>query len=63
MGKRYFLSPKGLAEMLNVDVTTVYGWTSTHQIPYTKIGRLVRFRSDEIEKWLEERRVAVKDFA
>jgi len=59
MYKRY-LSPKELADMLNVDITTVYGWTSTHQIPFFKIGRLNRFDSSEIDKWIAERKVPVE---
>ena len=54
---RNCLSPQELAEMLRVDITTVYGWTSDRKIPFIKIGRLVRFDPLKIDKWLKERAV------
>ena len=32
-------------------------WTSQKRIPYIKMGRLVRFNMDEVNKWLERQRV------
>ena len=31
---------------------TVYGWTSTHQIPYHKRGKRIMFLKSEIDDWL-----------
>lgn len=31
---------------------TVYGWTSTHFIPYHKKGKSIVFRKSEIDEWL-----------
>lgn len=31
---------------------TVYGWTSTNQIPYHKSGKNIIFLKSEIDKWL-----------
>jgi len=56
-GLQKYLSPQELAEMLRVDITTVYGWTSDRKIPFIKIGRLVRFDFIKIEKWLKERAI------
>jgi len=59
-----YLSPKELADMLRVDITTVYGWTSDRQIPFLKIGRLVRFDFIKIDKWLKERSVpSIRDLS
>jgi len=52
-----YLSPQELATMLGVSKLTVYGWTSRQQIPFYRIGRLVRFRPEEVERWLTERKV------
>lgn len=52
-----YLTPKELAEMLGVDITTVYGWTSDRQIPFLKIGRLVRFDPIKTDKWLKDKAV------
>ncbi len=59
-----YLSPKELADMLRVAVTTVYGWTSDRQIPFLKIGRLVRFDLIKIDKWLKEKTIpSIKDLS
>ena len=52
------LSPQELSGVLNISIETVYAWTSQKRIPYIKMGRLVRFNMDEVNKWLERQRVA-----
>jgi excisionase family DNA binding protein len=54
---KQYLTPKELAGMLRVDITTVYGWTSDRVIPYIKIGRLVRFDPVKITNWLKQKLV------
>lgn len=48
------LSPEQVSNMLEVKVSTIYQWTHQRFIPHIKIGRFVRFKEDEIEKWLAE---------
>lgn len=36
---------------------TIYGWTSTHQIPHHKKGRRLMFLKSEIEDWLKNSKV------
>lgn len=48
-----------LSEMLGVSVNTIYSWISQRKIPYIKVGRLVRFDVDKVEKWLENHSVEV----
>ncbi len=50
---------KEAAEHLGVKVETLYAWIHRKQIPYYKVGRLVKFRNADIERWLNERRVEV----
>lgn len=55
---------KGINEIsiyLDVKVSTVYAWVHTRQIPYYKIGRLVKFNLSEIERWVEGKRVMVSN--
>ena len=52
------LGIKELAEYLGVKVATVYDWVHMREIPYYKVGRLVKFKAVEIERWLEKRRVS-----
>ena len=40
---------------------TIYSWARLRQIPFLKIGRLLRFDKVEIEKWIKEFRREVVD--
>ncbi|MBI5123876.1 MAG: helix-turn-helix domain-containing protein [Candidatus Omnitrophica bacterium] len=53
------LSPQELSAALNISIETVYAWTSQKRIPYIKMGRLVRFNADEVNKWLERQKIRV----
>jgi len=55
------LSPQELSDVLSISIETVYAWTSQKRIPYIKMGRLVRFNMDEVNKWLERQRVAARE--
>ena len=55
------LSPQELSEVLSISIETVYAWTSQKRIPYIKMGRLVRFNMDEVNKWLERQRVEAQE--
>jgi excisionase family DNA binding protein len=37
------LTAEELAEVLQVDKATVYGWVKAKKIPYLKVGRFLRF--------------------
>jgi excisionase family DNA binding protein len=56
---RQFLGPNDLAELLGVPVRTIYRWRWTGDGPRGfRIGRHVRYRVADIERWLEEHRDA-----
>lgn len=60
---RRLLSIGQLSQRLGVSVKTLYGWVCLRQIPYVKIGRLVKFDALDIEKWIETKKricVAIK---
>lgn len=50
-----------LSERLSISVSWIYAMVSMKKIPYYKIGRVVRFDRDEIERWLKEKRVEAKN--
>ena len=50
------LTPKQIAELLSCTPSTIYSWVAGGTIPYYKIGRLIRFKLEEIEEWLGELR-------
>jgi len=56
MEKR-FLGLEELSQYLGLAKGTLYIWVCHKQIPYYKVGRLLRFSLPEIEVWLKERRV------
>lgn len=43
-----------VAEYLRMSPNTIYDKVHSKTIPFLKIGRLVRFRPNEIEKWLNK---------
>ncbi|WKV08025.1 helix-turn-helix domain-containing protein [Thermoanaerobacterium sp. CMT5567-10] len=43
-----------VAELLNINIDAVYRLTRENIIPYVRIGRLIRFDSDEIEEWIKK---------
>ena len=50
------LTPKQLAELLQVSDKTVYFWAHTGFVPHIKLRKCVRFRESEIREWLKRRK-------
>ncbi len=47
-----------LTEILGVTKATIYSWTSQNKIPHIKLSkRLLKFREDEIIRWVEDKSV------
>lgn len=57
-----YINIKDLSEYLDIKPSTLYDWVFRKKIPYYKIGRLVKFNMDEIEKWVEERKQKVYEY-
>lgn len=57
MDQKKYLSPKELAQLIGVSKLTIYGWTSRQEIPFYRIGRLVRFNAEAIDNWLNKKKV------
>ena len=54
--ERRLLSPDELAWYLGVPRATVYRWRSRREGPCgIRVGRHVRYRIEEVERWLDER--------
>jgi len=49
------LTPQEIAEVLGVQPSTIYQWTHQGYIPYIKIGKFVRFKEKDVEKWVERK--------
>lgn len=48
-----YLTIKDLAEELQVKPSTLYAWVAEGKIPCIKLHRLIRFRRDQIEEWVQ----------
>jgi excisionase family DNA binding protein len=49
--KDRYISVDEVAAYLNINKGTVYRWIKTRQLPAHRVGRLWRFRLDEINNW------------
>ena len=51
------LKPEEAAERLNVSLRFIRRLCHERRLPYTKIGKFVRFDADELEAWITAQRV------
>ncbi len=57
-------SPSEVADLLGVPKATVYKWQSDRSGPaFIKVGRHVRYRTADVEKWLDSHAVAPRPAA
>jgi excisionase family DNA binding protein len=47
-----WLSVEEIADYLGVSKDTVYGWISKREMPAHKVGRLWKFKADEVDEWV-----------
>lgn len=56
MADREFLSTEGVAELLGIPAATVRYWRHTGRGPHGfRVGRAVRYRRTDLDRWIEER--------
>ncbi len=53
-----WLSVEEIAEYLGVSKDTVYSWISKRNMPAHRIGRLWKFKTDEVDEWVRSRGAA-----
>jgi excisionase family DNA binding protein len=51
------LKPEEAAERLNVSLRFIRRLCHERRLPYTKVGKYVRFDADELEAWITAQRV------
>jgi excisionase family DNA binding protein len=51
------LKPEEAAERLNVSLRFIRRLCHERRLPYTKVGKFVRFDADELEEWITAQRV------
>ncbi len=47
------MTTKELAEYMQLNPLTVYRKVKEGEIPYIRLGRSIRFKKEQIDKWLE----------
>lgn len=47
-----WVSVEEIAEYLGVSKDTVYGWIAKKDMPAHKVGRLWKFKTDEVDDWV-----------
>ncbi|WP_031429853.1 helix-turn-helix domain-containing protein [Methylomicrobium agile] len=65
MATQQLFPPKQAADYLGVKVSTLEVWRSTkrYNIPYVKVGRLVKYRQSDLDAFLESRTVGADSAA
>ncbi len=52
MGSK-LLTMNEASEYLGVSKLTLYGWVSARKLSFIKVGRLVKFKPDQLDKWID----------
>ncbi|WP_175983516.1 methylation-associated defense system helix-turn-helix domain-containing protein MAD1 [Burkholderia vietnamiensis] len=47
-----WLSVEEIAEYLGVSKDTVYAWISKRSMPAHRVGKLWKFKADEVDRWV-----------
>lgn len=60
--EKELLTVEELSDRLSVKPSTLYSWVASGQIPHLRLSRrLIRFKKEEIDQWLEGQRKAQID--
>jgi len=58
---RPMLKPEEVAARLNVSLRFIRRLCHERRVPYTKVGKFVRFDADELEAWIVTQRIVPRD--
>ena len=48
------MTAKQVSELIEVRPSTVYHWVQDGLIPYVKLGKCIRFKKDELFRWIDK---------
>lgn len=54
MNEQTLMDIRQVATYLQINEATAYSWAQSGRLPGIKIGRIWRFRREDIEAWLDE---------
>ncbi len=55
-----YLTLNELRDYIKMSKSTIYKWCSNRQIPYVKTGKVLLFKKEAIDQWLEQFDVPTK---
>jgi len=58
-----YLTIRHISKYLSIKTKTLYALVGCGKIPHYRVGRLIRFKKEEIDTWMEENKADKKDNA
>jgi excisionase family DNA binding protein len=55
------LSAAECADLLALNLSTIYALVHQQRIPHVKLGRALRFRPEDIERWVQSQAKEARD--
>ena len=62
MNNNYLLTGEELSKKIRLTQGTIRVWVSQKRIPHVKMGRKVLFDWEDIQRWVEEKKIEKKEF-
>jgi excisionase family DNA binding protein len=59
--QKELLNTRETSEFLGISKNTLYEWIVQKKIPYFKVGRLVKFKREDLEGWLKKKKMEEKE--
>jgi excisionase family DNA binding protein len=53
--QKHLMDTNEASEFLGISKNTLYEWIVQKKVPHVKVGRLVKFKKDDLEEWLRKR--------
>ena len=60
-GNIIYVSIKTISDFLTVKEKTIYKLVETGQIPHYRIGKLIRFKIEEVSAWMNSKRAVLEE--
>ena len=51
------------SEYLGISKLTLYGWVSARKLGFIKVGRLVKFKQEHLDRWIDQHTVKARSTA
>jgi excisionase family DNA binding protein len=51
------------SEYLGISKLTLYGWVSARKLGFVKVGRLVKFKQEHLDRWIDQHTIKVRPAA